>query len=374
MGKKNLFQALTIRKGRYAQQYRGKSCLNCGQLLEPSDSYCPHCSQVNSTKKLSVWDFFEEFLSNTFNYDSKLPKTLYALLLKPGTITKDYIDGKRISYTNPFRFLLSLAFIYFLVFSFGSDLSRLNDLDLEDRIENAEAFDFDTSNPEEFAKNSAIQDALKNKGENVIQVSGQDSLLGANPKAFYATIGEKRNINTLFKKMEFFTTLLKKDSITTFEDAKNKYGVPEHEGNRRAYNFSNSVVKTLKEPGSFLNDLISKLPLVVFFFLPVFALFILLVYIRKKHTYTDHLIFSFHNQALMFILLLLSLLIDKVFGTSSGILFLFIYGFYLYKAMRNFYKQGRVKTILKFIFLSTVFSFLAILAMTLVFTGSVFTY
>lgn len=92
--------------------------------LDISDRYCPNCSQVNSTKKLSLKDFFDEFFSSLISYDSKLLKTLTALLLRPGKITRDYINGKRVSYTNPFRFLLSLTILYFLMINFTGDFSE----------------------------------------------------------------------------------------------------------------------------------------------------------------------------------------------------------------------------------------------------------
>ncbi len=106
-------QSITKTTDRYKLKYRGVDCLNCGHPLDLSDKYCPNCSQANSTKKLTLLDFFEEFFSNYFSYDSKLWQTLAALLLKPGKITREYIAGKRLSYTNPFRFLLSLSIIYF---------------------------------------------------------------------------------------------------------------------------------------------------------------------------------------------------------------------------------------------------------------------
>lgn len=89
-----------ITKGRYELQFRGVKCLNCGHPLDISDRYCPNCSQANSTKKLTLKDFFDEFFSSLINYDSKLLKTLSALLLRPGSITRDYIEGKRIAYNQ----------------------------------------------------------------------------------------------------------------------------------------------------------------------------------------------------------------------------------------------------------------------------------
>jgi hypothetical protein len=134
------------------------------------------------------------------------------------------------------------------------------------------------------------------------------------------------------------------------------------------------ILRAIDRPGSYLSYIISKLPFAVFFFLPVFAMFIWFLYIRKKYNYTDHLIFSFHNQSLLFILLIISFLIDAIFKVESNGIFLLIFAFYLYKAMRNFYGQGRIKTIVKYMILNTVFFILAMFSLMVLFTGSIFTY
>ncbi len=386
-----------ITKGRYELKYRGTECLNCGHLLDISDKYCPNCSQANSNKKLVLKDFFDEFFSNLINYDSKLLKTLYSLLIKPGTITKDYIKGKRVAYTNPFRFLLSLAFLYFLMVTYDNSLSNLDDLDLKDRIEKTgplsyayrESDSVDTKKQTEEAL--ANLDSLRNLekipipgvqnldslgsiiNQGIQEEARKDSFMLANPRKYFSEL-QRDNSGSLMARMEFFFTFLQKDSIKTFEEAKEKYGAEETWKNKMAFNGSKSSLKAIDQPGTYLNNTIAKLPLVIFFFLPVFTVFLWVVYIRKKYTYTDHLIFSFHNQSLLFILLILSLIIDTIFNTASAGIFLLIFGFYLYKAMRKFYGQGRVKTIIKYLFLNTMFAFLALFVVILLFTGSVFTY
>ncbi len=113
-------------KGRYGLRYRGTECHNCSHPLDISDPFCPNCPQANSNNKLTLKDFFDEFFASLISYDSRLLKTLSALLTKPGKITRDYIEGKRVSYTNPFRFLLSLSIVYFLMFNFSNDLSDID--------------------------------------------------------------------------------------------------------------------------------------------------------------------------------------------------------------------------------------------------------
>ncbi len=391
-----------ISKGRYDLKYRGNQCLNCGHPLDISDKYCPNCSQANSTKKLVLKDFVDEFFSSLVNYDSKLLKTLYTLLVKPGTITKDYINGKRISYTNPFRFLLSLAFIYLLLFGYNNNFSNLDrtaknfsgtidpsgtlSFDLESGSINADSTVMREQTERVLKKLDSLGEGNSNLSEQLKVMDSlgifsskkeidEDSLILANPKAYYDSINlRESSTNRFVNKIDFFATLIKDDSIVNLSEANAKYQIPRSRGNRMAFNAANSLLRVVAEPGSFVNATISKMPFVIFLFLPIFTVFIWLVYIRKKYTYTDHLIFSFHNQSLLFILLILSLIIDAIFdGASSGI-FLTIFGFYLYKAMRKFYGQGRFKTIVKYIFLNTIFVFLAFLTVVLLLTGSAFTY
>ncbi|WP_420602547.1 DUF3667 domain-containing protein [Flagellimonas sp.] len=390
-----------VTKGRYELKYRGNKCLNCDHPLDISDKYCPNCSQANSTKKLVLKDFFDEFFSNLINYDSKLLKTLYALLIKPGTITKDYINGKRVAYTNPFRFLLSLAFIYILMFTYDNNLYTWDDLGLKDRIEKTGPLSYSFNNGETPKDSTNIQkqteealnqlDSLDNLekipipgiqsidslqsiiGQGIRAEAKKDSFMLANPRKYLESI-QNKNAGGLGKRMEFFFTFLQKDSIKTFQEAQEKYGANTSWRNRIAFNGSKSSLKAMEQPGTYVNNTIGKLPLVIFFFLPIFTVFIWVVYIRKKYTYTDHLIFSFHNQSLLFILLILSLIIDTIFNTASMGIFFLIFSFYLYKSMRRFYGQGRVKTIVKYIFLNTMFAFLALFVIIVLFTGSIFTY
>ena len=92
-------------------KYRGEECLNCGRSLEEEHKFCPNCGQLNSIKKLALGDFFSEFFSGLFAYDSRFIRTMRILLFKPGKISKDYIQGKRMRYVNPYRFFLTTAII-----------------------------------------------------------------------------------------------------------------------------------------------------------------------------------------------------------------------------------------------------------------------
>ena len=368
----------TNTKGRYQLKYRGVECLNCGHPLDLSDKYCPNCSQANSVKKLTLRDFFEEFFSNILSYDSKLFQTLAALFLRPGRITRQYINGKRLSYTNPFRFLLSLAIIYFLLMGFNGEFKSLDKFgngnspytpNITDQI-NAIEFDNEAEKEELLSTldslqiNSFIQD----------RVSKRDSIILSDPSTYFHSLTNSSFLDRYSSKVQFFQTTLKKDTIYSFDDASKKYKLSANTENRTAFSISRSLVEIEQRPGTFMNAFISKLPFATFFFLPFFSVFVWLVYIRKKYTYTDHLIFSFHNQSFFFILLIISYLINAVFKIDSEGFFFLVFAIYLYKAMRNFYKQSRLKTIIKYVFLNSIFVILASITAIMLIAISALTY
>lgn len=365
-------------RGRFQLKYRGTVCLNCQHPLDISDRYCPNCSQANSTKKVTIRDFADEFFSNVIAYDSRLLRTLSAMLLRPGLITKEYIAGRRMHYTNPFRFMLSLAIIYFLMLGISGGFSEM------DRYGNrndgiifnpGDAFNMAITNPspaQEEALN--ILDSVDLGGTIKQYRHRQDSLIVNDPRGYFGTITSTSFFGRIAQKQEFFGTLLGRDSVYSFQEAVDKYGITNNTENRLSFKLAGSVLKVTRQPGSFINSLISGLPFATFFFLPVFALFIVLVYIRKKYTYTDNLIFSFHNQTLLFILLIISFLIDAIFNISTAWLALTVFALYLYKAMRNFYGQGRFKTIIKYLFLNMIFFILAGIGLLLFILGSAFTF
>ncbi|CAM4404267.1 DUF3667 domain-containing protein [Zobellia roscoffensis] len=366
-------------KGRYKLDYRGSECLNCGHPLDLSDKYCPNCSQANSIKKITIKDYLDEFFGTLISYDSRLFRTLSTLLIRPGKITKSYIKGKRVSYTNPFRFLLSLAIIFFLIINFSGNFSKYDKYGTQDFSEIGKlAYEWSMEqNADDTAELSEQLDSLKN----VVNYNGyikhereRDSLILFDPIAYFKKIdqgpfGDRNN-----QKQAFFSTILEHDTIYSYEDIVDKYQIPETFENKLIFNGVNGFSKFRKSPGSFLSTLISKLPFVVFFFLPVFTVFIWLIYIRKKYSYTDHLIFSFHNTALLFILLIISYLIDSIFKFESNWIFFMIFSTYLFAAMRNFYGQSIFKTIVKYLFLNAIFFILALLSTVLLFTGNLITF
>lgn len=378
-------------------KYRGERCRNCDHPLDLDDKYCSNCGQINSLKKLSLRDLFDEFFGNLVNYDSKLRQTLKALLLKPGKITREYIDGKYASYTNPFRFLLSLCIIYFLLLGSSSNFERLDKLntepininaledeDTKELLDSLESRGVITGMPKSPEEKQAIKDTL-NIAIDTIRATARileamdhrkDSLAKEAPAVYYQEVAQDSatGIERFAKQAEFFYRTIKNEHYTTPEEARELLNSPIRGSELWAFRVGSSTQKVVEEPGTFLNTTISRLPFFIFFFLPLFTLFIWLLYVRRKFTYMDHLIFSFHSQSLFIILLIFAYLIKWITNWNVLWVAVLLFLFYLYRAMRVFYRQGHIKTFIKFTILNTIFVILVSISIILFLSGSALTY
>jgi hypothetical protein len=91
------------------------SCLNCGDELLPRHRYCPGCGQDTNPKITSLGAIGKDFLENYFTFDSKLFRSLFPLLFRPGFLTEEYIRGRRARYIPPLRMYLSVSLLAFLL-------------------------------------------------------------------------------------------------------------------------------------------------------------------------------------------------------------------------------------------------------------------
>ncbi|WP_084625654.1 DUF3667 domain-containing protein [Salinimicrobium xinjiangense] len=343
-----------IHNERHKLKYRTTECLNCHHPLDISDQYCPNCSQLNSTKKLAFNDFFNEFFAGIFAYDSRFYRTLGVLLFKPGKISKDYIEGKRVRYANPYRFYLSASIIFFLIWSLTHEVEPPVQVNREvTEQERMEADSILAATRETNPQLGVILDPIATATDTIAKESYV-------PEAALDTMGFAQAVTTRWK---VFSDHYKKTEMRNPHVAMDSLNYADTSFNQWFYKKTVDAERFSSDSDLFWNYFYGKVPFIIFFYLPVFALFIWLLYLRRPFTYMEHLIFTFHNQTTWFILFGISINLDAVMGTNlfswiAAGLFLF----YLYKAFRRFYGQGRVKTLLKFIIINFIFFILAIIA------------
>jgi len=345
-------------KGRFLKKYRGNECLNCGVPLDIIDKYCHNCGQINTTKKLSFKDFFNEFFASIFSYDSRLTNTIVALLFKPGFVSKEYIEGKRVRYANPFRFYLSVSILFFIVSGLFIDFDTLISKSKDDEKDKNKKEFVTISNGDEDPKTPKDSIPIKTK-EHIYFSEVQLDTMGM----FSAIQSRWETYKSHYNKTKQINASIALDSLAHDKNSYTKY----------LYKRSFRAKSLNENPMELLKFVFNKLPFIIFFFLPFFALTIWLVYIRRPFNYMEHLVFIFHTQTMFFILMGIAILIDQITGseiTSSICMLVFL--FYLYKAMRKFYKQGRAKTIVKFLLVNVLFFILATIGSFITIIGSIF--
>ena len=89
------------------------TCLNCGHAV--TTRFCPDCGQENTTYRVSLGSLVGDLFEELFQLESRLWRTLWTMLRRPGLLTVEYNAGRRVAYTAPLRLYLVASVAYFFV-------------------------------------------------------------------------------------------------------------------------------------------------------------------------------------------------------------------------------------------------------------------
>jgi len=414
----------------FKQNRKGLECPNCGYPLRGDENFCPNCSQVNDERRLNIKDYFSGFFANFFSFDSKLYKTLKPLLFRPGLVSREYIEGKRKKYANPFQLYLHITIVFFLLNGLintidnllrnreSQEITTLTELNSGSKpilspkdstqnniLKKLDSTFIHTDIIEQFKNDSLTlnhKDSLfKHLYETAFKVGSADladendvvhleNIEKYNELQIYTTkyiqkTFEKNKINYKIKDNYFepvqnkllsaltadsttsrfsqFINFAKKHKELSPRQALDSLGREKNLSNIFWYQRTRDFHKLLNEKGyrkTYINSVISKISIALFFLLPIFALFFSLLYFRHPYRYSEHLVLIFNMQTVLFIFLIVGILIDSLIKIDLFVsLFLLVFIFYIYKSLRNFYQQSRWKTVLKFVVLHFVYFVLA---------------
>ena len=97
------------------------NCLNCGTAV--NGNYCAACGQETRLHVPSLREFVHEFVGHYVAVEGRLWGTLGRLLFRPGALTNEYLAGRRRRYVEPLRLYLSLSILFFALMRFsGTDV------------------------------------------------------------------------------------------------------------------------------------------------------------------------------------------------------------------------------------------------------------
>lgn len=343
----------------HLRERKEKNCLNCG--IHVKGRYCHRCGQENIEPKETVWHLVTHFFQDITHFDGKFFSSLKYLFKRPGFLSREYMIGRRASYINPIRMYVFTSAIFFLIF-----------------------FSFMT-----VEKKSLISDVSMN-GKTYKQIEAMDSLAF---DAFTRNVNKEDGRPAVPMTREVFKKYFDSSALTgtvhftnSGYKSKAEYDSVLATGKKKDNWFRRQLIykeielneKYRDKGGQIVKDfadiLLHSLPQIFFILLPLFALILKMLYIRRKeYYYVNHGIFSIHFYIFWFICMLLILVLSEIneklgWSIINYIQVLIGLGifFYLYKCMRNFYRQRRAKTIFKFLILCFLL-FITIMLLFLVF-------
>lgn len=306
-------------------------CRNCGTEL--AGEYCHACGQSARSLRRPFWTLVKESIETLFVMDGRLAQTLPALMLYPGRVSRDYLDGRRARFIPPFRLYVFASLIFFVLLpltlgqGIGFDPSMGGIDTAREQLEQAR--ESGEMSEEEY------QAALEGLGL-------ADSILrGRAPE-------------------------------TPPQDTQESTGSA-----RPATGMPPEALEALQQAGrtgdldatglSFVRDNASRLwaetrrwvPRIMFVLLPVYAALLALVYLwRRRFLYFDHLIVSLHFHAALFLAMTVTVLASLLIGWGWATLGLLIYAnAYLYRINRVVYGRGRFGSVVRTLVLDGMYFF-----------------
>ena len=311
--------------------------------------YCQVCGQENVVPKESVGALISHFFADITHFDGKFFKSTALLFRKPGFLSKEYARGRRARYLNPIRFYVFTSAVFFLIFfnlfdaeNLGLGNSANKKVDTDTLLANIRK-DINTR-----GRNAAPVKPILDSAESILKDS--------------SSIKTKFNPSS---KREY-------DSVQATLPAAKRDNWLNRELKYRGMEIEQ---KYKDDDRSLMINLVDKFlhsfPYLLFISLPLYALYLKMLYWRKKDLYyVDHGMFLIHLYIFTFLLLLLVVLFSKlgelINSNFSALVqtILLVYGiFYALKAMKNYYEQSWGSTIFKFL----VFNLLAFVSSIILF-------
>ncbi len=311
------------------------TCGNCQTIF--AGNYCPECGQSKKEFDRPFSFVFYDFMGNFIAFDYRFYKTFVYLISKPGFLTKEFFEGRRVRYSPPFRTFIFLSFILFLFIQYYSNqgLSKVLSTDVGDGT--VQLNDINS----QIAVDSLIK-VLPAELDSALNEKGVD----VGYKYDFAMLRDSSNLQSAL--LQLSEELEKKLKNSTDPKEKRRY---------------QTYIQLCRSPELALSRILKYISWAFFLLLPIFALVLKLFYIRRKQNYVRHLIFSIHLHSFWFLVLIFIFLFYYLFPTvNESIAFMLILGCgaYFFIALKKVYQQRFSKTLFKFIGISFVYYFVFI--------------
>jgi|SRR5580765_5032847 hypothetical protein len=297
-------------------------CDNCGAAV--AGRYCAACGQRREAPVHSLWHFTKVAAEDLTHADSRLWRTLGALLGRPGYLTREFLAGRRARYLPPVRLYLVLSVLFFL---WATTFHQVRIVTVAAPGHGAPA-------------------------ASVIPLEEQGEMLG---KPLPGESGEQRAQRVCASRVNYDGPWQQQ-----IQPAARTACV-----HMLADNF-----RSLRE--AFLHNL----PRAMFLFLPMLAAAMMLLYWRPRHYYIEHLLLFVHNHAFVFLVVMLAAAVSALLPAAARMLRVAVtlyIAWYAYRSMRVVYGQGSWLTAGKLALLSLFYLVSGGIMLLLTFVSSALT-
>jgi hypothetical protein len=349
-------------------------CENCGEELR--GRYCSNCGQAAVNYHRSFRHVVVDVLDSFLNWDSKFLRSLGLLLWKPGWLTNQFLEGRRVRFVHPLRLYLLVSIVFFLCARLipMSDTTTIKREDMtaeqravfdekmaklkEKQKKKHSIFNFTTDDqkPEQPPAPTAPP-PLENPtpSEQTSPVEAQPS---ASPSDLDAAINEIVN---------------DKSAAQPKNRPHMKFGKDNHEAKTPFEMWLEKRVKDqIGEDGSkgrlFLQTLRSNLSTMMLFCIPLFAFILKILYLRQKRFYIEHLVYALNIHAFFYLATILVVLISiglhRVMPGAPQVLLTLLLSFLVFVqifiSIRRVYRQGWFMSLFKFAFGGFIYLFVLV--------------
>ncbi len=315
------------------------TCPNCG--APRSGGFCGACGQNSRSYLRATREIVGEVLSEVFDLDSRLGRTLKSLLLRPGHLSREFASDRRARYVSPVRLYIVVSLVFFGVLSLTS---RYESVDVPAGVP-ADA-------QHDIAADPAISDVYKQLSD--AQRARLKSIL---EKQGTATEAVRRQLAEL----DEANRTAPPASVSEFESA-----------------LSDRVLDLAENPRGAYDTVISHLPAAMFFTLPLYAAWLKLMY--RRRFYSEHLVFALHLHAFLFFIGTFILLLPDApsqspsaavrtlsdVGSFAGDALRFAGLAYYLIALKTFYLESWTRTVAKFLVINVAHAVLIALGIAVV--------
>jgi hypothetical protein len=283
-------------------------CLNCGAAL--TGPFCSECGQRDIPPYPSTRELAVDAISEFSGWDGRLANTFVALVRRPGLLTLEFLEGRRVRYISPLRVYLSASLVYFLLAAAAPQL-RLGSAELSTGIQvGATSSAAPSSRPQRVA--NAASESLT------------------------------RQDLTADEKQQALSDIKRAPSL-----------------------MQPFLRKVVSDPRGFRRGMLENMPRLLFVLLPVFAAIVALFYRHRK--YPEHLYFAIHLFAFVFFALAVAELAKfttvPVLAAIASFCVVIAIPIYATLALRRVYGGSLGRTIIKEVAIGLIYGVVSIAAL-----------